>query len=160
VAANRLPVTLSVLLWAAPALAREPRPAEPRSPLEIEVRRGESMGLYGRWARIAMHDLYARTGIRWNERLQVGRKLRIFVTDAERGSFEARRAAFHKKREAAWQSAGQRAYVVRRGDNPWRIARRLGVPLWVLERLNAGRDLSRLTIGEKIQVPARHPGEG
>jgi LysM repeat protein len=158
--ASSLPSPVMVALGDPGTPRARPASEGPRSPIEIEVRRGESMGLYGRWAGIPMRDLYERVGLRWNERLQVGRKLSLPLSETEKSRFESRRAEFAKKREAAFSSGSARDYTVRRGDNPWRIARRLRVPLWLLEKLNPGRQLSRLKIGEKIKVPESAQSEG
>ena len=125
------------------------------APVEIAVKRGESMGLYGRWAKVAMKDLYRRANLAWGTKLAVGRALRIELTAKERAAFEAGRAAFAKAREGAFANAATQEYVVRRGDSGWRIARRRGVPLDVLERLNPSADLKRLQVGDKLKIPAK-----
>lgn len=47
---------------------------------------------------------------------------------------------------------------VRFGDSAWQIGKRLGIPLWALERVNRGRDLSRLRAGEPLRLPAVRAG--
>src|SRR5262249_41192680 len=99
---------------------------------------------------------------------EVGRKLRLELSTREREGLERGRAAFRAAREKTLARAGSRERAVRRGESSWSIARRLGVPLWMLERLNPGRDLSRLQVGDRIKVPAApqrardgdSPGEG
>lgn len=124
------------------------------SPHTIEVRAGESMGLYARWAKLDMHSLYARTSLRWNERLRVARKLPLRLSADEKARFETAREAYHKERESVHLAGGSRDHTVRAGDNPWRIARRLAVPLGAIEQLNPGKDWRRLKIGDIIKVPA------
>ena len=125
------------------------------SPYEIEIRAGESMGLYGRWAKLDMRALYGRTALRWNERLRVGRKLGIRLRDDERARFDAARDTYHRERASGSLAGGTSDYTLRAGDNPWRIARRLAVPVWTIEQLNAGtKDWRRLKIGDVIKVPA------
>lgn len=144
---------------AAPKVKRRVVDESPRSNALVSVARGESMGLYGRWAKVPMRELYQRASLRWNEPLAVGRKLTIELSQHEKTRFDEARAAFQQERQGAYARTAAVEYVVRQGDSSWRIARRLGVPLHVLERMNEGRDLSRLQVGDKIQVPSKG-GEG
>jgi hypothetical protein len=113
------------------------------------------MGLYGRWAKLAMRDLYSRTDLEWGATLTVGRTLSFRLTPSERARFDRGRAAFHRSRESAHAQTGVERYKVRRGESSWHIARRRGVPLWLLEKMNPGRDLSRLSAGDEIRLPSR-----
>ena len=47
--------------------------------------------------------------------------------------------------------AGERSYVVKRGDNLWNISRRTGVPVETLRDLNKLQD-SRLQVGQKLRL--------
>lgn len=49
-------------------------------------------------------------------------------------------------------------YRVRLGETAWAIARRLEIPLWVVERLNPGTDLSRLHPRSPLRLPAAARG--
>jgi hypothetical protein len=44
------------------------------------------------------------------------------------------------------------------GETGHELGQRLGIPLWVLERLNPGRDLSRLAYSAAVRVPAVRAG--
>src|SRR4051812_26025295 len=98
-------LSFSLLLPCQRADARR-RAAEPdngpRTAVEVVVKRGESMGLYGRWAKIAMKDLYGRAGLSWGETLSAGRALSIPMTEKEKARFEAARARFAQAREGAF----------------------------------------------------------
>jgi hypothetical protein len=140
---------------APPRASREPRDTAPRERFDIQIRRGESMGLYGRWAKLAMRDLYSRTDLAWGGTLTVGRTLSFRFTPTERARFDEGRTSFHRSRESAHAQTGVERYKVRRGESSWHIARRRGVPLWLLEKMNPGRDLSRLSAGDEIRLPSR-----
>jgi hypothetical protein len=138
-----------------PRESKVPRDTAPRERFDVQIRRGESMGLYGRWAKLAMRDLYSRTELEWGATLTVGRTLSFRLTPSERARFERGRAAFHRSRESVHAQTGVERYKVRRGESSWHIARRRGVPLWLLEKMNPDRDLSRLSAGDEIRLPSR-----
>ena len=46
-------------------------------------------------------------------------------------------------------------YTVKKGDNPGKIARELGIPLKALMDANPGLDPKRLQIGQQLNVPER-----
>ncbi len=47
--------------------------------------------------------------------------------------------------------AGERSYVVKKGDNLWNISRETGVPVETLKDLNKLQD-SRLQVGQKLRL--------
>lgn len=155
----------------APRKRAEPPDSSPRSPVEVVVRRGESMGLFARWAKLPMKALYARTDLEWGETLDVGRRLSLQLTENEKARLQAGRATLPTPVDPEPAPVAARTVVkaapaepevpratttlrVRRGDSGWRIARRRGTSVRVLELLNPGRDLSRLQIGDEVRVPA------
>jgi LysM repeat protein len=46
-------------------------------------------------------------------------------------------------------------YTVERGDTAMAIARRTGIPFFLIEEANSGRDLNILSVGDVLQVPSR-----
>ena len=146
-----------------------PPDTSPRSAVEIAVRRGESMGHYARWAKLPMRALYARTSVEWGETLDVGQRLSLKLTADEKARLEAGRATLPSQAPIDAKpidatpidptpinlNVASTTLRVRPGDSGWRIARRRGVSVRVLEALNPGRDLSRLQVGDEVKVPVR-----
>ncbi len=54
---------------------------------------------------------------------------------------------------AAWPARGARIYTVRPGDNVWRIARTVGVPMRALLQANGLGELSVIRPGRKLILP-------
>ena len=141
-----------------------PPDTSPRAPVEIAVRRGESMGHYARWAKLPMRALYARTSVAWGETLEVGQRLSLKLTADEKARLEAGRATLPSQAPIDARpiaptpidpNVASTTLRARPGDSGWRIARRRGVSMRVLEALNPGRDLSRLQVGDEVKVPVR-----
>ncbi|MFZ4483605.1 MAG: LysM peptidoglycan-binding domain-containing protein, partial [Chthoniobacterales bacterium] len=56
---------------------------------------------------------------------------------------------------AATAAAGSATYTVAKGDNPYKIAKKLGVSYQALVDANAIKDPTKLQIGQVLKVPAR-----
>ncbi len=72
-------------------------------------------------------------------RLQIGKEIRL--SSSQRST-------------SGRSSAGSGNYTVRSGDNNWDLAKRYGISVAELSRMNGGRDLTRIRPGDKIRVPA------
>lgn len=107
------------------------------------VARGDNPWLIARGHGVDMDDLLALNGLSRRSMLQPGQKLVI----PARGQAPAN----GKPRPEAAQGAG--TYVVRSGDNPWAISRRLGVSLDELLRVNGLDRRSKLQPGQRLVVP-------
>lgn len=46
-------------------------------------------------------------------------------------------------------------YEVQRGDTGYAISRRTGIPYYLIEQLNTGRNMDQLSVGDTIQIPSR-----
>ncbi|MDX1993142.1 MAG: peptidoglycan binding domain-containing protein [bacterium] len=46
-------------------------------------------------------------------------------------------------------------YEVQPGDSGYGIARKTGIPYYLIEQLNNGRDMDQLSVGDLIQIPSR-----
>lgn len=57
--------------------------------------------------------------------------------------------------EAAQAAAGAE-YVIKKGDIAYNLAKKNGVTLKQLQEANAGRDLGKLKVGDKIVIPGAH----
>ena len=64
-------------------------------------------------------------------------------------------AAGRHCRAVAPETAGTE-YVVVKGDSLWKIAKKNGVTLKALEAANPGVDPTKLKVGQKLSIPARH----
>lgn len=162
-----------------------PKPAAPPEPafrgLVVQVARKETFGLYSAWAGVKIADIQiANPGVS-SSRLVVGQKIRVPVPDKRMADFYRERRKFNGTpppadvaplREpptvaaARPPRAGQptrepakpafRQHKVARGENAWVLAtKRYKIPLTELKRMNPGKDLEALKVGDVIQVPAK-----
>lgn len=125
---------------------------------KISVASGESLNRLSKWAGISVEDLADHNDLSATAQLQIGQKLNIPLEGEALVTFTARRAEYTEKRlKRFFDKKGgldQVAdYTVRKGDRATRIARKHGLPLWVLIHYNPKADLNRLAIGDVVKVP-------
>lgn len=46
-------------------------------------------------------------------------------------------------------------YSVQRGDTGYGISRRTGIPYYLIEQINSGRNMDQLSVGDVVQIPSR-----
>ncbi len=126
---------------------------------EYVVRPGDTLGKIAAAHQIRLSELMKANSLTEKDarRLRIGRKLVIpgkgtSPVAAKKGA----KAAKHENRVAGTRAsipAGE--YTVKAGDTPERIARRAGVRLSELMRVNnlTERDARRLRIGQKLTIP-------
>ncbi len=118
---------------------------------------GETPGLYARWMQVDSKAIVKALGLRSARGLRAGKEYEIELTDANWRLFEQGRAERAEKR---WRDFSAEHHVldyeshrVARGESARAIAKRHGLPWWLLVDANRGIDLRRLHVGEMIRVP-------
>lgn len=96
---------------------------------------------------------------RWNGlyryRIKVGQKLRIYATPAQAAranSYRPEPRAATATPAAPKPSGSGTYHTVRSGDTSWELARRYGVSVDQIKRLNPGLDAGDLKVGQNVRV--------
>ena len=111
------------------------------------VRHGDTVWSISRKFRISRSGLLRLNNLT-TAKIRPGQRLR--VSGSVWRSFVRKRVS--GKRYRRRKRSGTRWYRVRRGDSYWRIARKFGIRVSSLKRLNRGRRLLR---GKRIRVPGK-----
>lgn len=144
--------------------------ATPEGPTDVVFysRRGETLGHYAKWAQREREAIALRNELPDDaeRQLPVGTPITISLSAEDLDRFEQQQRLWHDSYQTAFYTRNTvvelMRYEVRSGDSLWKIAR-MGdatVPVWLLEKLNPGRDLSVLQVGMRIQVPVVVPTGG
>lgn len=120
---------------------------EAPEPVKHVVRNGESDWTISKKYGVTVHEIHvANPGVDWL-RLQIGHELAIPKAGAAMAPVAKAKAA------AKPVAAKTGTYVVRKGENDWLIASRLGITRQQLAAMNPKIDWRRLQIGAKLTVP-------
>jgi hypothetical protein len=151
-----------------PTAAVEVEDTVPASPFETlqpgsfasyELRRGETIAHFARWAELPVATVAEASGVGLLDTLEVGTEVRVPVDEESRARIEQRRTAHHHRRAEGYLASrggtvGTEFYTVRTGETAWSIANdALGIPVWMLETYNPAVDLDRLRPGQDLMVP-------
>jgi LysM repeat protein len=133
----------------------------------IEVRRGESVRLYEKWSTIPSGELKALNDMKKRRGLRIGQVFKLMLSPAQWRAFKEAREDHFTSLEKDFFAKNEVVrldrYIVRRGDNIWKIAKLHNqVPVWLLEKFNANMNLAKLSVGEELLVPVLQDlaGEG
>ncbi len=131
-------------------LAKLPK-ARLRASRYYRIRPGDTLGAIAKRFRIPLRRLMALNARLHPKRLRPGRKVLLSRHGESPGTARRRLA------RANGSPAAPGTHVVRRGESLWVIARKRGVSIRQLTRLNPGLRPKRIRIGAKIRLPAPKP---
>ncbi|MCH8887269.1 MAG: transglycosylase SLT domain-containing protein [SAR324 cluster bacterium] len=118
---------------------------------------GESLGHYAEWGNISARRLRRLNGFSFRRKLRNGEYLLIYLNGVTPDSFTQRRVKFHRNLETTFFAANsitqRRRVEVKRGQSPWKLARKNNVPLWLFFRENPGLLNNPMLIGMEVIVP-------
>ncbi|HEX7126929.1 MAG TPA: transglycosylase SLT domain-containing protein [Thermodesulfobacteriota bacterium] len=121
------------------------------------VRGGETVWRLAAWSEEPIDAFRARNGLAPDQVLRVGRSVSVSAARVDPETFEARRRAYHEelraRAERTLDVVGTRPHRLEAGETPWRLAETNGIPFWLLEQANEGRDLSAVRVGDTLLVP-------
>lgn len=116
------------------------------------VRRGESLSRIASRYGTTVRDIQVVNGISNIHRLRIGRELKIpsVKSGVSRHQRTVRRTKSSGRRHTAWSY-----HRVRRGESLSVIARRYGVSMARLKRLNRISDVNQINVGDRLKVRKR-----
>jgi len=131
------------------------------SPRDIVVKRGESLMHYVKWSKTPLDDIKVANPHLLPERIFVGARVAIPMSDAQYVEFVKARAAWEKEKETGAASGEAKApsavkkHTVKAGDTATSIARKHKVALKDLKAANPKVNLKKLSPGTKLVIPQR-----
>ncbi len=144
---------------AAPAAPR--RRGEPLSEW-LHVDADETLGHYATWLEIPTQRLRELNGLRPNQDIHIGQRIRLSYERVNAEEFQRRRDEYQRSVEEDFFSSytvdSLQTHKVGRGQNIWQICiDKYQVPIWLVAKYNPERDLSRLNPGDTLSIPVVLP---
>ena len=89
--------------------------------------------------------------------LTLGRRVRLDLSRVDAGTFEERRARYHRQLQddffQHYRIAGQERYRLKSGESLWTLTQKTSVPVWLLRQYNPETDFTTVRIGTEIVLP-------
>jgi membrane-bound lytic murein transglycosylase D len=145
----------------APAPQLQPRRSEPISEW-IHVEADETLGHYASWLEIPTQRLRELNGLRFNQDIHIGQRIRLRYDRVSGEEFQRRRYEYQRSLEEDFFSNyavdSLQTHRVGRGQNIWQICNDVyQVPIWLVVKYNPDRDLARLNTGDSLSIPVVVP---
>jgi membrane-bound lytic murein transglycosylase D len=145
----------------APAPAPHRRRNEPLSEW-LHVDADETLGHYATWLEIPTQRLRELNGLRPNQDIHIGQRIRLSYERVSAEEFQRRRDEYQRSVEEDFFSSytvdSLQTHKVGRGQNIWQICiDKYQVPIWLVAKYNPERDLSRLNPGDTLAIPVVLP---
>ncbi len=148
------PVTLPPAPAANPALPAAPaQAASPAAPASYTVEAGDNPWTIAKKHGIKLEDLLKVNEIKDPKNLKIGDVLKLPEGVASKGLPSAKPAPLVVAAPVA--DADSDLYTIKKGDNPWKIAKSLKLDHQKIIQLNPGVDFTKLSIGQQIKVPRK-----
>jgi membrane-bound lytic murein transglycosylase D len=143
------------------APASQPRRVEPLSQW-IHVEADETLGHYATWLEIPTQRLRELNGLRYNQDIHIGQRIRLSYDRVSAEEFQRRRFEYQRSLEEDFFSTYAvdtlRTYEIKRGQNIWQICNDIyQIPIWLVAKYNPERDLAKLNPGDTLSIPVVLP---
>lgn len=151
------PVTLPPAAKPAPSVAPA-QPAAPAAPSTYTVQSGDNPWTIAKKHGIKLEDLLKANEIKDPKNLKIGDVLKLPEGVSSKGAPAVKPVApVIATPTAAPPAAGADwdLYTIKKGDNPWKIAKSLKLDHQKIIQLNQGVDFTKLSIGQQIKVPKK-----
>jgi membrane-bound lytic murein transglycosylase D len=146
---------------ATPPPSIRPQRVEPLSPW-IHVEADETLSHYATWLEIPTQRLRELNGLRYNQDIHIGQRIRLSYDRVSAEEFQRRRYEYQRSLEEDFFSSyvvdTLQTHKVGRGQNIWQICNDLyQVPIWLVAKYNPDRDLAKLNPGDTLSIPVVLP---
>jgi LysM repeat protein len=142
---------------AAPA-PTAPAPTATTQPGTHELQPGETLSKIATQYGVSIADLEKANNITDPKKIRAGTVLTIpaggVPAAVPSATPVAQTPAMEPAASASTVKDSGQVYTVAKGDNPWKIAKKLKVPYTELMELNGNPDPKKLQIGQKLKIPA------
>jgi membrane-bound lytic murein transglycosylase D len=144
-----------------PAPSPQPRQMEPLSQW-IHVEADETLGHYATWLEIPTQRLRELNGLRYNQDIHIGQRIRLSYERVSAEEFQRRRYEYQRSLEEDFFSSyavdSLQTHKVGRGQNIWQICNDIyQIPIWLVAKYNPDRDLAKLNPGDTLSIPVVMP---
>jgi hypothetical protein len=125
----------------------------------IEVRHGETLIQLAEWTGVPAEEIAANSGMQVQSTIYAGQELWLPISEEKALELERTRNLYEDEHLDRWLARHGGLLAVSpvalgTRDTVWALARDSGgLPLWVVQAFNRGRDLDRLRIGDEIYMP-------
>lgn len=145
----------------APQMQPQPRRSEPVSEW-IHVEADETLGHYASWLQIPTKRLRELNGLRFNQDIHIGQRIRLSYERVSGEEFQRQRYEYQRSLEEDFFSNyavdSLQTHRVGRGQNIWQICNDVyQVPIWLVVKYNPDRDLAKLNPGDSLSIPVVIP---
>lgn len=145
----------------APQMQPQPRRSEPVSEW-IHVEADETLGHYASWLQIPTRRLRELNGLRFNQDIHIGQRIRLSYERVSGEEFQRQRYEYQRSVEEDFFSNyavdSLQTHRVGRGQNIWQICNDVyQVPIWLVVKYNPDRDLAKLNPGDSLSIPVVLP---
>ncbi len=124
----------------------------------IKVEVEETLGHIADWLEVETQQIRHLNGLRYGSFVHIGQSLKITLDRVSKEKFEERRFDYHKRLQEDFFNAYQieeiHPYVVRKGENIWRLSnQKFKLPVWLIQQCNPSIDFQQLRHSEKLMIP-------
>ncbi len=124
----------------------------------IKVEVEETLGHIADWLEIETQQIRHLNGLIYGRFVHIGQSLKIPLDRVSKEIFEEKRFDYHKRLQEDFFNAYEieeiQPYVVRRGENIWRLSnQKFKLPIWLIQQCNPSIDVQNLRHSEKIMIP-------
>jgi membrane-bound lytic murein transglycosylase D len=124
----------------------------------VIVQPHETLGHYADWAEIATRRLRRLNGLAFEQKIKVGRKIKIHFSKIDSETFHSRRRQYHLDLQNLYLSQYKvdkiKKHIIKKKQNIWTLCQRVyKIPLWLLKKYNTGKDLTKLSAGDALRIP-------
>ncbi len=124
----------------------------------IIVKPHESLGHYADWAQVSAARIRRLNGLGYNQRIHVGQSIKISHSKVGGEEFEQKREVFHRQIQQEFLDKHKieriHSHTIRPRQNVWYLCRyEYKVPLWLVEKYNQDKNLTRLNVGDEVLIP-------
>ena len=140
------------------ALLTDPSDYTVADDLTIEVHPLETLGHYADWLGIRTQRLRDINGLAFRTPVEVGKRIKLDVSQSSTGNFERLRAEYHRQQQDTFfrhnTITGVQEHTVASGESLWILSlRRYDVPVWLFRQYNPEVDMHRVATGTRVRFP-------